>query len=51
MCASFTDKFDDIFCFSNPNNVKPGNALTHARIARHLSSLKSIGLTVREIFL
>jgi len=31
MCASFTDIFKDIFCISNPNNVKLGTALTHAR--------------------
>jgi len=31
MCASITDIFTDIFCISNPNNVKLGTALTRAR--------------------
>jgi len=30
MCGSFSNIFNDIFCISNPNNVKLGTALTCA---------------------
>ena len=31
LSASFTDIFNNIFCISNPNNVKLDTALTRAR--------------------
>jgi len=49
MCASFTDIFTDIFCISNPNNVKLGTALTCARSNTPVKFEIHTGLTVREI--